>query len=334
MKSAKSISSFIGLCFFRYLVGCTTLWTFGAIYFDAPLPGLGNLLLAVAWLAVLITGLRRVKGWRQRGSVWLAAFLLVMVPWWFKKPSNLRPWSPEFSHTPSAVIEGDIITFRNFRNFDYQQDGTPIERWETRQFHLSKLRHMDFLMTYWGKGRLIGHPIFSFDFGEEGHVAFSIESRREKGEAYDLISGLYKQFELLYIVGSESDIVRCRTNFRVDENVYLYRLKIKETTVRLRFSEYVESINRFAEKPAWYNVVTANCTTAVRGQITTGERRSLDWRIIANGKLDELLNERGILEKSLPFAELKRRSHINPVAHKHPEPEGFSEVIRQAVPGF
>ena len=333
MSRFTSILRLIGSCIFWSILFLATAWTFGAIYFDAPFPGVGNLCLALLWLAGLLFGFLRVRG-RKRLLVWLGAFLLVIIPWLFKKPQNTREWAPEFAHVPSAIINGDLVTFTNFRHFDYHTDGTPIEKWETRSFHLSKLRHMDFFMTYWGTGRLVGHPIFSFDFGDDGHVAFSIESRREKGEIYGLISGLYKQFELLYIVSDESDVIRSRTNFRKDENVYLYRLHIKDTTTRLRFSEYVDSLNRRAAEPEWYNVVTANCTTAVRGQITTRERHSLDWRILANGKLDELLNERGILDKSMPFPELKAKSHINPVAHEHPEPEKFSEVIREGVPGF
>lgn len=311
-----------------------TLWTIGAIWFDGPLPGIGNGFLAVFWVILLVFAVTRSKRFRLRFTGWLVMFLVVFIPWSFKKPSNHRNWETESAQTPGVMLQGDLITFTNFRNFDYQPDGTPIEKWETRQFHFSKLKHMDFFMTYWGGRKLVGHSIFSFDFGDEGHVAFSIESRREKGEVYNVLTSLYKQFELVYIVGAESDLIRLRTNFRKDEDVYLYRLNIKETTTRLRFIEYIASINRFQARPAWYNAITANCTTAVRGQITTEERYSLDWRILVNGKLDEALNDLGIFDKSLPFSELKKRSHINPVALANPDPATFSETIRKGLPGF
>lgn len=311
-----------------------TLWTLGAIFYDGPLAGPGNILLALFWLVLLGFTVTRFRRTRHRALAWLVLFLAVFIPWSLKKPSNHRDWEIESIHTPAVTLEGDLITIENFRNFDYQPDGTPVETWETRRFHLSKLRHMDFFMTYWGGRKLVGHPIFSFDFGDEGHIAFSIESRREKGETYSIIPSLFKQFELVYIVGTESDIIRLRTNFRKGEDVYLYRLHIQETTTRLRFAEYLDSVNRFHDNPAWYNAVTANCTTAVRGQMTTEERNSWDYRILANGKLDELLNEIGILDKSLPFPELKKRSHINPAALANPDPATFSETIRKGLPGF
>ena len=317
-----------------FLLTPVTLWTLGAIYFDGPLGHIGNILIAAFWFILLAFAVTRSRKTGVRFLAWLGMFLVVLIPWLLKKPSANRNWEIESARAPSVTIEGDTVTFTNYRNFDYQPDGTPIEKWETKQFHLSKLKHMDFFMTYWDGGTMVGHPIFSFDFGDEGHVAFSIESRREKGEIYDVLTSLYKQYELIYIAGSESDVIRVRTNFRKGEDVFLYRLKIQETTTRLRFSEYLDSVNRFAENPAWYNAVTANCTTAVRGQITTHERNSLDWRIIANGKLDEAFNELGILDKSLPFPELKQRSHINPAAHANPDPATFSETIRKDRPGF
>ena len=323
----------IPLAILLALLALITLWTLGAIFFDGPFPGTGNVVLVLLWLGLLAFAIWRWRKFKVRLLAWLSLFLVVFVPWLFKKPSDHRDWSPEFARTPSATIEGDVVTFTNFRNFDYHPDGTPIERWETRSFHLSKLKHMDFFLTYWGSD-LVGHPSFSFDFGDEGHVAFSIESRREKGETYGLISSLYKQFELIYVVAPESDIIRSRTNFREGEDVYLYRLHIRETTARLRFSEYLSSINRFHAKPAWYNVITANCTTSVRGQFTTEERNIRDWRIIFNGKLDELINEKGIFYNKIPFAELKRRSHINPAAQANPAADTYSDVIRAGRPGF
>ena len=311
-----------------------TLWAFGAICYDAPYPRIANIAIALLWLVAMFFAIKRLQRARSRLGAWLCLFLAVLVPWLMKKPSDSRDWAPEFARTPSATIQGDVVTFTNFRNFDYRSDGTPIERWETRSFHMSKLKNMDFFMTYWGGGTLVGHPMFSFDFGDEGHVVFSIESRREKGEEYGLISSLYRQFEVAYLVGSESDIVRLRTNVRKDETVYLYRLKIRETTTKLRFTEYLDSLNRFHQKPAWYNVITANCTTCLRAQFTTAERNTLDWRIIINGKFDELISERGIFEGSLTFPELKRRSLINSAARAHPDPRTYSDVIREGRPGF
>src|SRR5258708_12171511 len=96
------------------------------------------------------------------------------------------------------------------------------QRWGTKTGHLSNLRAVDFFTNYWGS-TLICHTFVSFDFGPEGYVCISIETRMTKGQAYSALAGLYRQFALYYVIGDERDIVRLRTNYRL-EDVYLYPL--------------------------------------------------------------------------------------------------------------
>jgi hypothetical protein len=60
-----------------------------------------------------------------------------------------------------------------------------------------------------------------------------------------------------------------------------------------------------------------------------------DWRLLVNGKGDELLYERqAILTDGLPFAELKQRTHINSAARAADDSPDFSARIREGRPGF
>lgn len=325
---------FIGRNLLRLLMLFPALWCFGAVYFDGPFPGNGNLVLGVLWAAVTLFLLFRARSKRDRWLSFAAGLALVIVPWSFKCPRNDRDWSPEYARTADAKVEGDAITFSNFRNFDYALDGTVTERWETRTVHLSKLRGIDFFLNYWGSP-LIAHPIFSFDFGDEGQVAFSIETRREKGETYTALGGLYKLYELSYLVGDERDFIRVRTNIREGEDAYLFRLAATPEQARERFLEYVEQVQALAAKPRFYNVLTANCTTAIRSQVQVKKKTLPDSRLIINGKLDEMFAERGIFAvKELPLAELKKRGHVDERAMQAQDDADFSEKIRRDVPGF
>ncbi|WP_193214699.1 DUF4105 domain-containing protein [Luteolibacter marinus] len=333
-SKARKIVRGIGRNLLRLVMLIPVLWTFGAIHYDAPFPGKGNLALAVAWLALLAFLVFRARSKRDRWLSYAAGMAVAIVPWSFKKPSNDRDWSPEYARTAGATIDGDAVTFSNYRNFDYALDGTVTERWETRTVHLSKLRGIDFFLNYWGS-ELIAHPIFSFDFGDEGHIAFSIETRREKGEVYTTLGGLYKLYELCYLVGDEKDFVRVRTNIRDGEDAYLFRLSTPPDQARERLLEYVQQIQELARKPRFYNVLTANCTTAIRSQIHTRKKTIPDIRLLLNGKLDEMFEEHGLFAvKYLPLAELKARGHVDERARlAHDEPD-FSEGIREGVPGF
>ena len=55
-----------------------------------------------------------------------------------------------------------------------------------------------------------------------------------------------------------------------------------------------------------------------------------DWRVIANGRLDEALYEDGRLDRSLPFDELRRLALINDIANAAPE-AGFGDHLRREL---
>jgi len=224
------------------------------------------------------------------------------------------------------------VTIHNVRNFDYRTESDFTPRYDTRRYDLSQLRGLDMFVNYWGSP-LIAHPIPSFDFGNQGHICFSIETRPERGEAYSAIRGFYRQYELIYVAADERDVIRVRTNFRTSEDVYLYRLNLPLEQVRGRFVEYVRRINELHARPEWYNAVTTNCTTSIRSQHDAKDRVPWDWRILANGKADEMLYELGVLDHALPFAELKRRAHINERAKAIKDASDFSERIRTHLVG-
>jgi hypothetical protein len=249
------------------------------------------------------------------------------------RPSNERDWQQDWRKTGWAEIDGDTVMFHNFRNFDYTPDGEVTERWETRTVHLSNLRALDVFLDKFG-GELIAHPIVSFDFGPDGFVALSVETRREKGEAYSEFGGLYKMFELQYVFGDERDLVRVRTNVR-KEPVYLYRVKISPERLRQRFHDCVKVLNELHDRPRFYNVLTANCTTSLRAQTPKGRRMPFDSRMLANGRLDELAYEWGSIETGgLPFPELQEQALINDLAQGAHDDPAFSTRIREGRAGL
>ena len=175
--------------------------------------------------------------------------------------------------------------------------------------------------------------MLSFGFGDQGYVCVSIETRKEIGESYSAIKGLFKQYELQYIVGDERDLVGLRTNHR-KEDVYLYRIKVEPEVIRGVFLDYFNCIDNLFENPQWYNALTHNCTTSIRGHVFPHRKRSLDWRLIVNGSLDRLLYERGDVDNSLQFEQLRKACHVNDKAVKLSLDKEFSQRIREGIPGI
>jgi hypothetical protein len=269
---------------------------------------------------------------RWRGLAFVTIAFVVVLAWWLTLlPRQARDWKPEVAVPANAIIDGEQVIIEGVRNFEYRSETDFTPRYETGTFTLGQLRGLDLFVTYWGSA-LIAHPILSFDFGDEGRICFSIETRSERSETYSALRGFYRQFELIYVAADERDVIRLRTSFRKGEDVYLYHLNLPLDETRARFLEYARRIKELHARPEWYNAVTTNCTTSIRSQHTAGDRTPWDWRILANGKADEMLYELGILDRTSTFADLKRRAHINARATAAVHAHDFSERIRSGSP--
>lgn len=311
-------------------LGCAT-WASGALYYDFPF---ARPIAAWGFVAVLLIAVIAIRGVYKKLAALLVGFALVLAWWLTLKPRNDRPWQPDVAQTAWAEINGDVVTIHNVRNCDYRTETDYTPRWETRTVHLSKLKGIDMAITYWGSPWM-AHPIVSFQFEDALPVAFSIETRKEVGENYSAIGGLYRQYELIYIAADERDVIGVRTNYRQGEDSYLYRLMLTPDQVRDRFMEYLNAINSLHTEPRWYNALTTNCTTSIRTQHPEAKRAKWDWRMLVNGKGDEMLYERkGLAGSELPFAELKKRNHINARAKAADKADNFSQQIRVGAAGL
>ena len=281
----------------------------------------------------MIVATWRASGYWKKLSVNLAGFSLVLLWWLTLQPSNERSWQHDVDRVAWAEFAGDEITLHNIRNFDYRTETDFTPRWETRDVRLSQLTGIDLAITYWGSPWM-AHPIVSFQFADAPPICFSIETRKEIGESYSALGGLYRQYELIYLVADERDVIRVRTNFRKGEDVYLYRTMATPEQARVRFGEYLAALNALRDDPRWYNAITTNCTTSIRAQRAATERMPWDWRMLLNGKGDEMLFERGSLKTGgRSSAELKKASLINQRARAG-DAADFSTRIRAATPGF
>jgi hypothetical protein len=176
----------------------------------------------------------------------------------------------------------------------------------------------------------------SFGFGDD-HLAVSIEARKVRGEGYSSVKGFFRQYELVYVVADERDVIRLRTNYRKDppEDVYLYRLQGPRENIRRIFLDYVRQINELYERPQFYNTLTTNCTTNIFFHARVNATAvPLSWKVILSGYTAEYAYDKGRLDRTLPFAELQRRSRINAQAQAADQAPDFSRRIRQGLPGI
>jgi hypothetical protein len=311
-------------------------------YSNLPLGWLRNA--AAAGFVVIAAGLFVLAAKRGRPR-WHAAVVFLVV-WaglvvWFRliPPSQTREWQRDVARPPRAKIAGDRVTIENVRNFAYRSETEFEERWETREYDLSKLDGHDLMFVYWGSPA-IAHTMISFRFRDdaaEGGYSFlpiSIEVRKEKSESYSTIAGFFRQFELYYVIADERDVVGLRTNHR-GEDVYIMRTLSTPDRSRQILLDYLQGANALSRQAKWYNALTDNCTNGIVYHVRAiGDTVPITYELVFSGYSDRYVYRAGGFDQTLPFDELKARSRINDSAAGNDHDPAFSAIIRRGLPGY
>jgi hypothetical protein len=317
----------------RHVVFALVLaWAALAIHF-APLPWAPvRTVVAIAFAVFGIWALWVTDRPRMRW-VFLALYLVVLGVWATIRPSHDREWRADVSVMPRAYFDGDRVRITGVRDFDYRSRDDFTVRYEEREVSLSKLVGLDFFISYWWQGP-VGHTFVSFVFEDAPPLNVSIETRPEVDEGFNPLASLFKKYELIYVVGEERDLVGVRTNFR-DEDVYVYRLRVPASSARALFRVYMSRINQLADRPEFYHLLSNSCTVnIVRHANIAGREGAIDLRHYLNGWVDRYFYDVRLLDSRFPFAELRRRSRVDPAVPASEEVEDFARIIRETKPGM
>jgi hypothetical protein len=308
------------------LIGWATL----AIWF-LPLPG--------SWLRLTLAfaffGFATWALWAPRSARRLAAFAavyaVILIAWSTVEPSHDREWRPEVAVMPRVTVDGDRVRIAGVRNFDYRSRDDFTVRYEEREVSLLRMTGVDFFISYWAEGP-VGHTFLSFLFEDAPPLSISIDTRPEVGEGFDPVGSLFKQFELIYIVGDEQDLVGLRASHRQEE-IFLYHTRISPEFARRLFLIYADRINELADQAEFYQLLSNSCTVnIIRYANAAGRVGRFSIKHLLNGLIDQYIYAAGVVDTSLPFEELRRRSRITAAAQAAAGSEDFSARIREGLP--
>lgn len=317
-------------------VVCASLWGALLLWFQGPGTDGLRIALAAAWCllglgaAVCLAG----RGPRLPALAWLLCLLALVGGWSTLRPSHERDWADDVAQLLQAEIDGNRLTLRNVRNFDWHSEDDYTVRWETREYDLDRLADADLVLSYW-MGPHIAHTLVSFGFDDGRRLVFSLEIRKERGERFSAIGGFFRQFEQVLVAADERDIIRTRSNAR-GEDVYLYRLQIGRDDLRRLFLGYLHDAEALRGEPQFYNTLTSNCTTIVYDlarRIAPG--LPLDYRLLLSGHFAEYVHDLGGLAEGYEYAQLQSLGYINARAlAADADGEDFAEAIRRGIPGI
>lgn len=305
-------------------------WGVLAIHFS-PLPGpafrtaLAGLFGGGALAAAIF--LRK----RLRVRAWLAgAGAAVLAGWLTIRPSLDRDWSPDQAVLPQIEIEGERVTIRNVRDFIYRSADDYTPRYVDRTVRLADLRSVDFVLERFPGLPGVAHTFLSFGFADGAHVAVSVEIRKEKGERYSPLRGLFRQYELMYVIAEERDLIGLRANHRKDE-VYLFPGRATPENRRALFLDVLGRAAALSRRPEFYNTLASTCTTNLVAHINRISPRRVPFSLktLLPERSDRLAYDLGLIDTDLPYEKIRERYRINEAAERCRDREDFSRGIRE-----
>ncbi|MDX2060708.1 MAG: DUF4105 domain-containing protein [Gemmatimonadales bacterium] len=272
-----------------------------------------------------------------RGTYWRIILLLLFCSIggfgaiiFSRRPSNDRRWAADHARLPEVTFVDTLIRIANVRNFQYQSADSFTVRYDTRTYDLTKLESVWFVLapfsTSW---RGPAHSFVSFGFSDSTFLAISVEARREEGESYGVLAGMGRNFELIYVVGDEADLIGKRAGFG-EFDVYLYPIRTTMDRAQAVLLNLLAKSDRLRLRPQFYHTVTNNCTSnlvASVNQVAPG-RIPKGLKLVFPGYADEVGRLLGLIDSTLPLEQARARYRINDAARRAMGRPDFSLLIR------
>lgn len=268
------------------------------------------------------------------GYFFLAVIVLIIciftIVHFSTKASNDRDWSDDQKVLSYGDINDNLVTIHNIRNFTYASTTSYTANYYDKTFDVSKIKKVWYIVEPFSGIPGSAHTFLSFEFEGDQFVSISVEIRKEKGESFDPIKGLFNKYELMYVIADERDVIKLRADYRKDL-VYVYPIKTTTEKAGALFLDMVARANSLKDHPEFYNSVTNTCTTNIVNhvnKITPHKLPLFSLDVLFPEYSDKLAYDRGLIDTDLSFEEARKRFYVNERAERYKDESDFSVRIR------
>ena len=270
----------------------------------------------------------------KKVAKWLGRFIATLLVLWaifaaLTPPLAERNWNVDQRILPEISIDGDKVSIKNVRNFIYRTTDDYTPRYYDTTFNLNDIESVWFMVEPFSQNPGAAHTLVSFGFKGDKYIAVSVEIRKEVGEHFSATKGLLRQYELMYVLADERDVIKLRSNYRKDQ-VFLYPIDAGKDKIREMFVDMITRGKRLQTHPEFYNTLTSTCTTNIVSHLNkiTPKNVPLDYRVLLPGYSDRLAYELKLIKTDLSFEEAREKFKINERAEKYADSPDFSKMIR------
>ena len=259
---------------------------------------------------------------------WLAYRLLVL------QPTNQRDWEYGMDVLPHITIDGDLVSVQQERDFRWATEGPLSSEYVDRTFDVRRLERVWFVQEPFIMAPLysfegVAHTYFVFDFQDQVPVAVSVESRRERGQGYDPLTGMLNEYGLIYVWGTEQDVTGRRAVLERNQ-LYMYPLIGSMDSARQLFLDLARVSQQLETQPRFYNTLTSNCTNELAKVANEAQPGAIppNLALILPGYSDEVLYDLGFIPNDAPLEAIRQRYAVTAAVIATIDQPDFSRQLR------
>lgn len=319
------------------------LWTALALFYNLPLPPWAATIVALAVAFLYASAFRErlfVRGrqgtfWREprRSRAALAVTAAVGICYFgFITPNPNEDWITEHAKMPHVEVVGDKVHVRNVRNFIWRTPTDFTPGYKDCVYDMSALSSMYFVLSPIFNLQPVAHVWVSFGFSDGQHVAVSVEARGVNRRPFGLLPSMFRQFQIIYVIGDERDVVGLRAVAR-EAAVRFYPVRATKAGMRALFLDMMERAHSLDEHPEFYNLFVNNCLNNVTHHVRQlgGPATPSELRLLLTGFSDRQAFNYGFIDTNLPFEKAREAYRIDQWIRNTPLDESFSKRLRETL---
>jgi hypothetical protein len=250
----------------------------------------------------------------------------------FVTPRQDQEWAPEHARKPIVRIDGDTVHVGNVRNFTWRSATDFTPGFYDRTYDLNALSSMYYVVASMPAWEAVAHVFVCFGFSDGQAVAVSVEGQRVKGQVYQVIPSMFRQYQLIYVVGDERDVVGLRGAIW-QKPVYFYPARTTRERKRAIFVDMMERAHSLEEHPEFYHLIVNNCMNNITYHLRRLGGRPLphDLEVLLTGLSDRVAHRLGYIDTDLPFEQAREAFRVDEWMRDTPLDENFSKRLRETL---
>lgn len=257
-----------------------------------------------------------------------AAIFLVIT-----NPSLSRNWSPDQAVMPSIhFLDDSKVRINNIRDIHYRTTRDYDLEFYDRTIDIDDLESAWLAISPFGSFG-VAHTLLSFGFKDGTFLAVSIEIRRKKGKRFSPVKAFFRNFEMMYVIADESDVIKVRTNC-IKYTVRLYPIQTEKERMQAVFVDILKRANKLGMEPEFYNTLWNNCTTNIIKHARRFSDKPIpfwDLRYLFPENIDKIAYKLNMIDTHLSYEAARKHFDITEVAQAADDAKDFSRAIRANI---